>query len=353
MKGASKTMNTATNMIPFMNARIQGLYRMGRGFKDNPISFMTKGALLTISTMALWAIWKDDDRYKELPDEEKWLYHHLWNGEQHIRIPKAFEVGMLFSSVFEEMGNIQNGTEEGKHVWDFLGHAFQETLAMNPVPQLVKPMAEVFFNKNFFTGNAIEGMGDSNRSPGLRAGPWTSVALRDLGEKLNISPKKVEHILRGYLGAVGTGLVMSADLAYTHVAELPDRPDMSINQYPLVGRFLREKVAQRTKYGTRAWEIFREVAMINSDLNYMKKNQRFGEMTDILKNKKHKLIAYEVGKGYKRQLDSLRTTAHNIQISKTMLGSEKKQKLSKIMNRRNNIQKKMYEAMHAIIKKGE
>ena len=350
MKGASKEVTALTNMIPFMNARIQGLYRLGRGAKEHPVSFLTKGTLLAMASMALWSLFKDDDRYIKLTDYEKWLYHHWWIGDKHFRLPKGFETGLFFSSVPEVAGNIMNKTEEGRHIWDFIGHAFSETLAMNPVPQAIKPMAEVFVNKNFFTGRDIEGVSLEGRSQGLRYDPWTKEAMKALGEKLGISPKKAEHVVRGYLGSFGAGMIIAADMAYTHVVELPDRPSMTIDQYPMIGRFYRGERVKSTKYGTRVWEMFRELSEVNRDLNFYKKNRDRDKVAELRKDKRMQLRAYQASKPFKRQLADVRAAMTRLWIDKNLSSTEKDARLIRLEKRRTKIQRQAYERLTKLLR---
>ena len=347
MKGAAKSMTSLTNIIPFMNARMQGMYKLGRAAKASPVSFLTKGSLLTIASMALWSIWKDDERYKQLPDEEKWLYHNMWVGDEHIRIPKGFEVGLMFSSVFEEAGNIWNESEEGKHFLDFLSHAWRETLSMQIwLPQLVKPAFEVLANKNTFTGRDIEGMGLRNLSPGKRYQPWTPEALKALGEKTGLPPLKVQHMLRGYLGSMGAGLIIAADLAYTSSAELPDRPSMAIDQYPLVGRFVRGERVKRTKYNPRVWEMFDELSKVNSDLNRYRKDRQHDKVRAFQKKKRKELRAYNISKPYRSQLDNIRAQMMNIWANKNLSSEQKDEKLLRLEKKRNKVHEKAYRALN-------
>lgn len=89
--------------VPFMNARLQGLSRLKRGFVDNPISFTIKGLLVGMAGAALWLAFRDDERYKELEDWDKDTYFHFWIGDEHYRLPKPFEVGVIFNTIPERI----------------------------------------------------------------------------------------------------------------------------------------------------------------------------------------------------------------------------------------------------------
>ena len=75
MIGHSQSVQTLARIIPFLNARSQGLYKLGRAAFDNPKSFLLRSALMTTASILLWSLYKDDDRYKELEDWDKWSYY--------------------------------------------------------------------------------------------------------------------------------------------------------------------------------------------------------------------------------------------------------------------------------------
>ncbi len=67
-------------------------------------------------------------------------------------------------------------------------------------------------NKSFFKGTAIEGMGDENRMPGDRYNAYTSDTAREVGQLLNVSPKKIEHLVNGYAGTLGGYVLAMSDM---------------------------------------------------------------------------------------------------------------------------------------------
>ena len=64
-------------MVPFMNARIQGLDKVYRGAKDNPKAFVVRGSILMAASLALLARNWDDERYEELEEWDKDTYFHI------------------------------------------------------------------------------------------------------------------------------------------------------------------------------------------------------------------------------------------------------------------------------------
>jgi hypothetical protein len=345
MRGEGKAWNVLVSMVPFLNARFQGNYRMYRGFRENPVDFAIKGAILAAASLALWAAYKDDDRYKELPDWEKFTYYHAWIGDGedgHIRMPKPFETGIIFSSFVESIGNVANKNEEAEFMVRFFTHALTETLAFNPVPQTLKPIAEVWANKSFFTGRPIETLSDKNLKPGDRASHYTSETLQLIGKGLNISPKKMEALSRGYLSTMSAFLLAGPDQISRWFGNFPEKPTLKTNEFPLIGRFWRQGPARSTKYMTRFYEILTES---NELVGSVKHYSKLGDHAKVRKLKKDNKRLWKTNKRLKKYQQRL--AKYRRQIKKAYISNrspeEKGKRIDYLTRKLNSTSKKAYE----------
>lgn len=281
MRGNHEAVRWLTATVPFMNARMQGLYRLGRGAKEDPKGFFMRGAALTAATAALYAANADDDRYKQLEDWDKDTYYHIWLdnlfpeevvesvfGESplHLRIPKPFEVGAIFSTVLERALLSASGTDESKHTVDAFLRMITDTFALNPLGiQVIWPLLEQWANKNTFTDRPIIGIGDEGLRPPAQYDPITSMPARavaqftyDLfGEKAPeavTSPKRLEHLVNGYFGTMG-GYILAAADGMVRLTQPGERPSLRIDQMPVFKRFLQEDPAATTRFLTDFYDL--------------------------------------------------------------------------------------------------
>lgn len=184
-------------VVPFFNARLQGIYKLGRGAAADPARF----AAVT------GAVAMDDDDYKQLPD---WARNSFWitkllGTNQFVYIPKPFEIGAL-GSVVERGTELAFGGDDFR-LRDFgrtVGAILTEQLSMNPVPQLVKPAMEAAFNYDSFRERNIDSMSQQRLPAGDRFTASTSAGAVALGRTLGLSPQRMEHLVRGYFGWLGT-----------------------------------------------------------------------------------------------------------------------------------------------------
>jgi hypothetical protein len=352
LKGQARIVQALIRMIPFLGARTQGNYRLARAALEpgNRLMFAMKGAILASASLALWAAFADDDRYKELEDFDKWSYYHFWIGDQHYRIPKPFEVGAIFSSMFESAANTMSGNDDIEFLKRFFYYTWTQTFAIDPLPQTIKPLVEVWANKSSFTGRPIEGQSMQLLKSGERAEPWTSETLRLIGKGLNLSPKKMEHLARGYLATISTFILGGTDQMARWVSDFPERPTYRSDDYPLVGRFWRQGPARNSKYATRLYE-----AMDESDklVQTVKHYMILGDMKKAEKMVDANLGKYSVNKFLnkaRKKLTTLRNAMKDVERNPNLTRDEKRKEIDELTALRNELLKDVYDTYMDVIK---
>jgi predicted GNAT family acetyltransferase len=298
MSGDYAAMRWLTATVPFTNARIQGLYRLYRGAQDNPGAFALKGLMLTAATLALLLRNNDDEEYERLPEWDKDMYWHFFVGGEHFRLPKPFEVGAIFGTIPERMYRVGTGRDSATIAKQRVMAMLGETFAMNPIPQLAKPMIEQYANRSFFTGSPIVGMAEQNLEPEAQYTPWTSDTMRAMAEGLPDwapawirSPQRLEAMLRGYLGATGTYALQAADTLTRDVTGAPPRPSRKLYDMPVVRRFLQDPNPRVTKYADQLYDMLSEANAIFSTINRYREQGRTEDARAMFIANRDKLAA--------------------------------------------------------------
>ncbi|RLB93294.1 MAG: hypothetical protein DRH26_04205, partial [Deltaproteobacteria bacterium] len=324
MRGSSQTVQMLTRIVPFLNARVQGLYKLGRASQDNPKAFMLKSAMLTTAALALWSLYKDDDRYIQLEDWEKWTYFHFWLGDDHYRIPKPFEIGALFASLPESVANVMNGTEDGEVVWDWFQHTARDVFNVD-MPQLFKPVVEERFNMSTFKNRPVVPEYMGKLDPSEQYYPHTSETARMVGGALNVSPIKIQHYVRGYLSTIGMMTLAITDVVTREAMGYPDRPEGGPNPFGL--GIHKTGVDRTTKDITRFYEFYKEVETANRTLNhYMTTGQQDTAKDYFLENKETISMKQPVYK-IRAYLTKINKEIKRLQRSKTLSPSDKREKI--------------------------
>lgn len=203
--------------IAFFNAAIQGTDKMFREWKANPRDMTVKTAMwITLPSVLLWELNKDDPRYQELPQWQKDIFWIIPAKDTLIKIPKPFELGILFGTVPERMLQWDYDKKRKQKGAGFKGLADSVLDSMAPsfLPTALVPAIEAMTNHSIFMGRDIVPQSQQNTIPELQYGPYTSAVGRKIGETFGISPRKVDNTIRGYGGSLaGLGLTLTDGMA--------------------------------------------------------------------------------------------------------------------------------------------
>jgi hypothetical protein len=215
-------------IVPFLNAKIQGTYRLLENEKKLParkfaMQLAARGALVTIFSMALAALASDDERWNDEPVERKMLYDIFYVGDKTILLPRAFEVGTWFGALpvmLFDAARKEHGGDLGKA----FAFALTNTLGFSPIPASVAPLITVATNYDFFMGRELESAGMRSRPASERSQEDTSRVAEGVAYAINntlgelprgmrteLSPIQVQALLQGYLGTAGTMALSAVD----------------------------------------------------------------------------------------------------------------------------------------------
>lgn len=203
-----KTLNKIT---AFMNANIQGLNRPFQAFRERPGATWAKVISgITLPSIILYILNRKDKGYQELP---RWQKDLFWivripaktpSGQIMLRIPKPFELGIIFGSVPERVLEFIDSKDPA--AFDKLEQTIIEGAYLNPtqwIPTALNAPLENLTNWSFFREKRLETMGMERVIPEERYTAFTSETAKTLGRLLNYSPVKIENLITGYTGQGG------------------------------------------------------------------------------------------------------------------------------------------------------
>ena len=203
-------------------------------------SILARGGMIAFATLMYTLFSHEDDEYKgasETVRDQNWLIAGL-------RIPIPFEVGFIFKTIPERITRLFLGDDTLQDGFDALTTGLINTFEL-PItgPQALAPLAEVLVNKNWFTGRPVVPEYLGNRPPGDQYKYYTAEYAKALGETFNVSPLKIEHILNGYSGTMGSYLLSAVDSIYKMANGIPIMMDWRPNEVPVVGALFQSAEA--------------------------------------------------------------------------------------------------------------
>jgi hypothetical protein len=322
-RGRSPLVRMLTSVVPFLNARIQGvdlLYRSGVGMYTADRSknraqvaaaAIARGSLLMGATALYWLLVSDDDQYKDADDfvrDNNWLIPTPWGVPQKIPIP--FEVGLIFKTLPETVLATTYGEKTAKEAKETLKRGIGSTLELSPFQvQFMGPLLEATANYNSFTGRQVvpQYLMDTTTS-GLQSNLYTWEMVKWAGKKLNISPMKIQHVIEGYVGTIGQYAFDWADVALkSHTLKGDDRavlPTRQWYEYPMIKRLVGEENAGGLVQD--AYDLYRDVDKTYQTMNSLKDDGRTAELLAYIRNREHLLALRKPMNNVKEVLDTIR-----------------------------------------------
>lgn len=249
-------MQAANAITAFMNVGVQGIDRTVRAFQERPLATTARvAAFITAPSVMLWAANHDDPRWKEIPQWQKDMFWIVMTKDTVYRIPKPFELGVLFGSLPERALDAYFG-ENPRAFKDFQQTVFEGVMP-NYIPTAVQPLIEHWANKSTFTGNPIVPFDVEGELPEYRYQPYTSIVAKKLGQFVAAvpglgntsfaSPAVLENYARAWSGGMGAYAIQVADQALIRsgAVEDPVKPAATLADLPFVKAFVvRHPTAQ-------------------------------------------------------------------------------------------------------------
>ncbi len=337
MLGASRTMQVMTQVLPFFNARVQGLGKLTRELRDNPRAIAKRAGMITAASVALLAHNWDDERYEGLPDWDKDANWHFWLGDHHWRIPKPFEIGVLFGTIPERMVRALGDKDTGAQFGKAVARAIGDTFALNPTPQLVKPMVEAAFNYDSFRGGPIDGPQDLNVQAEARYNEQTSLLMRELGELTGFSPKQLEHLVIGYTGTMGSYVMAAAD-GLIRAARPGESASWRADEIPLVKAVYRGTgPAKSTQHMEEFYRMLNEVNQLKHTVDQYRSEGLTDKARELLEEQGGILKARRSLSRTQQQVRVVRNKIELIQRDRTLTAEEKRRRIDEMLARRNDL----------------
>ncbi|MBW3798845.1 hypothetical protein GPK29_12015 [Aeromonas hydrophila] len=343
MLGAARAIQGAAMILPFFNARLQGLGKLTRELRDNPREIAKRAGMITAMSLGLLAMNWDDERYEELPDWDKDANWHFFVGDQHFRIPKPFEIGVMFGTIPERMVRAMGDKDTGAQFGKAVARAIGDTFALNPTPQIVKPLVEAAFNYDTFRGGPIDSPQDLAVKAEARYNEQTSLLMRELGELSGFSPKQLEHLVIGYTGTMGSYVMATAD-GLIRAARPGESASWRADEIPLVKAVYRGTgPAKSTQHMEEFYRMLNEVNQLKRTVDQYRSEGLTDKANELLDEQGGILKARRSLSRTQQQVRVVRNKIELIQRDRTMNAEEKRRRIDELLARRNDL---VYQAVN-------
>lgn len=359
MQGSFGAFRYLTQVVPFMNARIQGLYKLGRDGilptsrvfynsltgkeidlddKKKAQAFSIVTSAVCLASLALYGAFKDDEEFQKRSDwdRDNFWWIRLPGMEAALRIPKPFEIGALGTIAERTAEQIFDADSEGKQFTSALSRMMLDTFAMNPLPQVIKPVVDLYANKDSFTGAPIESAGMEALSKAERKADTTSplaiglanVLSFGLPEKAELSPVQVDYAIKGYFGWLG-GTVASTSMYAVMPFKEGAYPDTQWMDKASLG-FVKSLPSNMSQYTTAFYESNKQIQQAFADMRHYAEIGEMDKVEQIMEEKGDKIALQKLYTHTSKQMANIRKQISIVTNDKSMDGATKREEIDRM-----------------------
>lgn len=340
MQGSFVAMRLLNSVIPFLNARAQGLYKLGRAVKDDP---KRMGVMVGAVVMASWALLlanKDDDEWKKLADWERDSFWHIRVGNVFYRVPKPFEIGAM-GTIAERSLELAMGYDDmtGTRFAERMKNIVTQTFEMNPIPQMFKPMVDLYANQDSFTGRQIETLGMERHTKPERVSENTSALAKMIGaagDYTGLSPVQVDWLVKAYAGWMGVQVMNTSNLMARPFGD-NEAPTPRLEDF--TGGMVKEVPAAQARYLDEFYKQSKAISEVMADLKLARDMHDFEKARDIETSEAFRVQSHRLFSSAERQISKINKELRQVRADSSLSASDKRTRMDELTARRNEIAK--------------
>jgi hypothetical protein len=381
LQGSWAAIRYAAQVLPYFNARLQGMYKLGRDGIDPTMQVLTgnasnterqkaakfatvTGAVVAVGLL-LYLTQKDDEDWKKREDWDRdaFFWFKVPGTDKAVRIPKPFEMGAIATLFERATEQMVDSSVEGKVFAKRLGAVLHDTFAINPIPQAIRPLYDIARNKDGFTDRPIESMGMERISPQLRKSPGTSAAAVSLNtvnnmfaqfasaatggaikpESVQFSAIQYDYMLKGYLGWVGAGIQTASNMMAVPFKDGASPRYERIDDFLVVGNYVKTVPQAQSRYVTSFYENSKDIATAASDVSHFLNAGQLEKANELFTEKQDKLALVKLYNKGTNMMSSISSQIRMIEDDKEMSGAEKRLEIERLQQIRIDIAKQVEE----------
>ena len=268
-RGGSATMQGLSYATAFLNPAVQSLDRFARvgalpvtralarraagatkgeataeGAKVASRLFAVAFGSISIPSLYFWVANRDDQEIEDLRKTNAGLIYWFLRGPpkkdgspgQIHKVPKPFLYGQLFGTGMESM--LDKFADDDPEAARRFVEGVREQTFSNMLPTSLQAIQAQRENKTPFFGTPIVPRDLEGIEPRFQARESTGTIARKLGDKINVSPARIEALYRNVTGTLGTEILQAADRFVDRLdKDAPSPPERVSADLPIVRRF--------------------------------------------------------------------------------------------------------------------
>ena len=374
--GANRFLTGYIRTVPFLNAMIQSqdrVYRealVSKKYDGNPTGMAMKAFLgITVPTLALWLINKDDEDYQNIPDHEKRTnWHFKLEDGTYAKVPRPYDVGFVYATMPELFFKYLED-DKGKQFAEGMAWTLTQMYGIDGIPAMMTGWWDLVRNKKW-TGAPVIPKSLENVEATEQYSANTSETFVRLGEALGISPIKAEHAFKAYTGYLGGYTVALTDKMMWDKERFGEPVERKLSENIFLRRFitpeerpytapmekffsLKEKADKITATFKGQTDAMRAITGRADKDKLFKGDKFFGLSSEekktlfALNDSMNDLIKIIYGK------EGIKTAEKVIRYNKNLTGKQKRDRIDELWRQRSELFNKYYQSADRALQKAK
>lgn len=329
-------MREINQLIPFSAARVGSAYTFAEKIKTNPKRTSARIAILLIAAMAIKGIGYDEDEIEELNQRKKDDNFVIKIGNTVFTIKKPQGILRSIINLVEYTqdlftGHIEDG-KEGERLVEWATNAIMDNMPADSVtglvPNAIAPVVENAINKDFYYNTDIVKSYDLDLPEAQQYYDYTSQFAIWIGKIFNYSPAKIDNLISGYFGGLGTQFTNILDWFSAKLGINAEKPAMGAEDNAIGKRFVvnvNENSASVDEIYSREEELTKKLngGTITEDENIELENIKAGISKMSALNKQIKAIKQDLKMSGTEKANKIRPLQEQkVDVARQALGKE-------------------------------
>jgi hypothetical protein len=214
------------------------------------------------------------------------------------------------------------------------------------LPQIVKPIYEVAFNKNTYTGGPLEPKSVSERLPEDRYIATTTELSKQLAKALPIlSPIQIDHLVKAYFGAAPIVAMAGVGSLFTKESAV-EKPESRLSQTPVVGSMFQRKLGGADNEAV--FDIAEKALQTNQSFSALKRSGTPEDARAFREEHKAELQIAPMAGAYKQNMGRLKLQEDIITNRLNLSRAEKRERIDKLDEARQNLAAKFMQRIREL-----
>jgi Large polyvalent protein associated domain 38 len=253
-RGADTSVQMASQLIPFANAQVQALSVFRKAMTGKmPFNeqlkiktrFFNNAMLLFGTGLAYAAAMGDDEYYKNASAKDRmnnWFVH-VPGVDEPVKIPIPYEAGYFFSAAIA-MSDMMKDDADSAQVLKGLKETLLSSVpggGSKGIPQIVLPLFEAATNTSMYNLQPIVSQAKQRLVPEEQFNNQTTELAKAFARVVpGVSPIKVEHVVKGYLGQAPIWIAGAVNELFAEQGTV-EKPEGHITDSPFAGAGFQRK----------------------------------------------------------------------------------------------------------------